>query len=188
MIQAMIFTTQNLAKPGKDSLTKHNYYMDMLNLQISLEQQQRTISDLDSLELAILLDFAENTNGKAALMARGILEYAYGYHFCNCLPVDDPAAWKSMAMMPGSAVDNGLSIQAVPNPASTWVAFNFTLPVHINEAVLQITDVHGRSITSFVITSKQGQQVWDIRDAKKGTYLYSLKAGTLRKNGKLIIK
>ncbi len=89
--------------------------------------------------------------------------------------------------MPGSAVDNGLSIQAVPNPASTWVAFNYTLPVHVNEAVLQITDVHGRSITSFVITTKQGQQVWDIRDVKKGIYLYTLKAGTMSKNGKLII-
>ncbi len=82
---------------------------------------------------------------------------------------------------------NGLSIQAVPNPASTWVAFNYTLPVHVNEAVLQITDVHGRAITSFVITTKQGQQVWDIRDMKKGVYLYTLKAGAMSKNGKLII-
>jgi hypothetical protein len=90
-------------------------------------------------------------------------------------------------MMPGSDVDNGLSIQAAPNPASTWVAFNFTLPVHVNEAVLQITDVHGRNITSFVINTKQGQQVWDIRDVLKGVYLYNLKAGTMSKSGKLII-
>jgi subtilisin family serine protease len=181
----LIPATRNLEG---NALAGYNDYKTMMEMQMAWQQQNRSIFELDSLEIAILLDFAENTSGKAALMARGLLEYAYGYHFCNCLPVDDPAAWKSTAMMPGSDVDNGLSIQAVPNPASTWVAFNFTLPVHINEAVLQITDVHGRNITSFVIKSKQGQQVWDIRDAKKGTYLYSLKAGTLRKNGKLIIK
>jgi hypothetical protein len=96
-------------------------------------------------------------------------------------------AWKSTAMMPGSDVGNGLSIQAVPNPASTWVSFDFSLPVHIDEAFLQITDVHGRNITSFILKDKKGKQVWDVRDMKKGVYLYSLKAGTMSKNGKLII-
>jgi hypothetical protein len=46
MAQAMIFTTQNLARPVKNILTKHNYYMDMLNLQISLEQQAKTFLTL----------------------------------------------------------------------------------------------------------------------------------------------
>jgi len=180
----LIPATRNLEG---DALTGYNDYKSMMEMQMAWQQQGRSIFELDSLEVDILVDFAENTSGKAAMMARGILEYAYGHHFCNCLPVDDPAAWKSTFMMPGSDVDNGLSIQAAPNPASTWVAFNYTLPVHVKEAVLQITDVHGRSITSFVITTKQGQQVWDIRDMKKGVYLYTLKAGTMSKNGKLII-
>jgi hypothetical protein len=181
----LIPATRNLEG---NALAGYNDYKTMMEMQMAWQQQNRSIFELDSLEIAILVDFAENASGKAALMARGILEYAYGYHFCNCLPVDDPAAWKSTAAMPGSDVDNGLSIQAVPNPASTWVAFNFTLPVHVNEAVLQITDVHGKSITSFVINTKQGQQVWDIRDVKKGVYLYTLKAGAMSKNGKLIIQ
>lgn len=96
----------------------------------------------------------------------------------------------------GTGIDNNdmfkpsinLYIQAVPNPASTWVSFAFTLPVHINEAVLHISDAYGRNITSFDLTEKKGKQVWDIRDMKKGVYLYSLKAGSLSKNGKLIIQ
>jgi hypothetical protein len=127
-------------------------------------------------------------SGIANSAQRGILEYAYGHHYCNCLPVDDPAAWKSSVSLPGSEADNGLFIQAIPNPASTWVSFDFTLPVHINKAVLQISDAYGRNITSFDLTQKKGKQVWDIRDMKKGVYLYSLKAGSVSKNGKLIIK
>jgi len=188
MVQETIFTTQTFAETGKTSITEHSYYTDMLNFQINLEQQRRSIYGLDSLEAANLLYIAENSHGTAGVQAKGILEYAYGYHYCNCLPVDDAGVWKSSEVIPRSDIDNGLSIQAVPNPASTWVAFNFALPVHVNEAVLQITDVHGRSITSFVLTTKQGQQVWDIRDMKKGVYLYTLKAGTMSKNGKLIIQ
>jgi hypothetical protein len=180
----LIPATRNLEG---NALTGYNDYKSMMQMQMAWKQQGRSIFELDSLEVEILLDFAENTSGKAAMMARGILEYAYSHHYCNCLPADDAGAWKSSAVMPGSAVDNGLFIQALPNPASTWVAFNFTLPVHVNEAVLQITDVHGKSITSFVINTKQGQQVWDIRDLKKGVYLYTLKAGAMSKNGKLII-
>jgi hypothetical protein len=180
----LIPATRNLEG---NALTGYNDYKTMMEMQMAWQQQGRSIFELDSLEVDILVEFAENASGKAAMMARGILEYAYGHHYCNCLPVDDPAAWKSMALMPGSDVDKGLSIQAVPNPASTWVAFNFALPVHVNEAVLQITDVNGKSITSFVLTAKQGQQVWDIRSVNKGVYLYNLKAGAMNKNGKLII-
>jgi hypothetical protein len=171
-----------------NALVEYNDYKSMMQMQIAWQQQGRTIFELNSTEVDILTGLVENTSGKAALMAKGILEYAYGHHYCNCLPVDDPAAWKSSVSLPGSEADNGLFIQAIPNPASTWVSFDFMLPVHINEAVLQITDVHGIGITAFVLTAKQGKQVWDIRDVKKGVYLYTLKAGAMSKNGKLIIQ
>ena len=170
-----------------DALTDYNDYKSMMQMQMAWQQQNRSIYELDSLEVDILVDFAENTNGKAVLMAKGILEYAHDYHYCNCLPVDDAGALKSAVAMPGNEIDNGLVIKASPNPASSWVAFDYTLPVHANEAVLQISDVHGRSIIAFVITAKQGQQLWDIRDVKKGVYLYTLKTGAISKHGKLII-
>jgi hypothetical protein len=181
----LIPATRNLEG---NALAGYNDYKTMMEMQMAWQQQGRSIFELDSLEVDILLDFAENASGRAAMMARGILEYAYGHHYCNCLPVDDSEAWKSTALMPGSDVDKGLFIQAAPNPASTWVAFNYTLPVHVNEAVLHITDVLGKSIASFILTAKQGQQVWDIRSVNKGIYLYNLKAGAMNKNGKLIIQ
>lgn len=52
---------------------------------------------------------------------------------------------------------------------------------------LQITDAQGRNVVSFTLKVKQGQQLWDIREVKKGTYFYNLKANGQSKNGKLII-
>ncbi|OQX76573.1 MAG: hypothetical protein B6D61_08635 [Bacteroidetes bacterium 4484_249] len=43
-----------------DELTEHNYYTDMLNLNISLEQQGRTIFDLNSDEVNNLVFIADN--------------------------------------------------------------------------------------------------------------------------------
>jgi hypothetical protein len=37
------------------------------------------------------------------------------------------------------------------------------------------------------ILATQGQQLWDIRDVKKGIYFYILKTGNQSKSGKLVI-
>jgi hypothetical protein len=146
-----------------------------------------TIFDLDSTELALLEYYANNSTGKAGSMARGILEYGYGYHFNCCLPENNPSTLKRTAFN-NSAVGNGLQVSATPNPASTWVAFDYKLPPYAGEAILQVLDIKGNCVTTFTLTSKQGQQVWDVRDIQKGAYLYVLRVGNLRKSGKLIVE
>lgn len=185
----MIFTTQNMAKPWKNSLAKHSYYMDMLNLQINLEQQQRVISDLDSLEVANLVNIAENSNGTASRHAKGILEYAYGHHFCNCLNISDMSGYKqSRFISPDDLAKlHGVEINAHPNPASQWVAFNYTLPANAYQGEIKIVDAKGAVITSFTVTGAQGQQVWDTRSIKPGVYFYTLSVGEFTKTGKIVI-
>jgi hypothetical protein len=188
MEQAMTFTTQNLARPGKNSLTKHNYSMDMLNLQISLEQQQRSIFGLDSSEVANLLYIAENSNGTASLQAKGILEYAYGYHFCNCIETDESSLKSGKPFNPASLEKlSGIEITVVPNPAIDWAAFNYTLPANATSGVIAISDASGREVASMHVSGKQGQQIWDTRTVKPGVYFYTLNAGGFSKHGKIVI-
>ena len=51
-----------------------------------------------------------------------------------------------------------------------------------------VTDVQGRLVVSFALSGSQGQQVWDTRQVEKGVYVYTLKAGTVSKQGKLVIQ
>jgi len=172
-----------------NALAGYNDYKSMMQMQIAWQQQERSIFELDSLEVAILVGFAENTGGKAALMAKAILEHAFSHYYCNCLPVSDSSSWKSTPPTTLSKIeDHGLFIEATPNPAKNWVAFDYKLPIYANEAKLQVTNMKGNPITHFTLNSKQGQQVWDIRDIEKGAYVYTLKAGTVSKSGKLIIE
>ena len=140
-------------------------------------------------DVSALIDFADNNTDKAATVAQGILEFAYGHEYCNCPPVGDSTVWKSSGINPVTqTIESSLFIEATPNPANTWAAFDYMLPPYASEAVLQITDLSGKAIIAFKLNSKQGQYVWDIRDVEKGVYIYTMKAGNASQSGKLIVE
>ncbi|MEZ5199747.1 MAG: T9SS type A sorting domain-containing protein, partial [Bacteroidales bacterium] len=170
-------------------LTEHNYYMDMLNLQIQLAQGGRTVYELDSIEVSNLAMIAENSDGTAGAQAKGILEFAYGYHYCNCLNVSDSTGFKSSGMINQEdlAKAYGLEVTTEPNPASEWVAFNYTLPYDKSEGTIKIIDTKGTYVTSFKVTGTQGQKVWDTRKVNSGVYFYTLSVGEFTRSGKIVI-
>ena len=59
-----------------------------------------------------------------------------------------------------------LRIADEPNPASTWVAFDYRLALSDTEGMITISDVSGRIIEAIKVTGNQGQKVWDIRRIK----------------------
>ena len=124
-------------------------------------------------------------------MAENMLTVAYDYEYCNCLPTTDSSAMRSPGLIQPEeeeVEDYGLSIEVTPNPASTWLAFNYSLPVFADEASITITDLQGKRIAAFKLSGKIGQKVWDVRALKSGTYLYTFIAGSTTRNGKIIIK
>lgn len=172
-----------------EALIKHNYYMDMLNLQINLAQQNRSIYELDSTEVINLVAIAENSKGIAGSQAKGILEFAYGYEYCNCLNLADTTGYKSSGKISPNDISEmyGFNVSAKPNPASEWIGFNFTLPYNQSEGIIKITDVSGKLITTLNITGNRGQKVWDTREIKQGIYFYTLMVDGISKTGKIVI-
>ena len=155
--------------------------------QIQLDQQGGDITALDSIAINMLQETAEGSTGMASLMARAMLEYGQGYHFGKCLPEAEQALYKSGTSCSGK-FDTGVSVTANPNPAHTWVAFDYSIPVTFTGAELLVTDIQGRLVVSFRLSGNQGQQVWDTRQVEKGVYIYTLKAGAVSKQGKLVIQ
>ena len=162
-------------------------YKEYMMWQIKFMQQGGDVTSLDDATINMLLETAESGTGRASLMARAMLEYGQGYHFDKCLPEDDQASYKR-GKINTIAYDNGLSITANPNPANTWVAFDYRLPVIANGAILLVTDIQGRLVVSFRINGVEGQQIWDTRQIESGVYVYTLKAGGISKQGKLVIQ
>ncbi len=125
----------------------------------------------------------------AGTQAKGILEFAYGYHYCNCLNVSDTTGYKSSGIINPDdfAKAYSLDVKTAPNPAQDWVAFNFTLPNGNTMGVIEICDVSGKFVTGIPITEAQGQKVWDTRKIKSGVYFYTLNVSGFNKTGKIII-
>jgi hypothetical protein len=172
-----------------EELDAYYDYSDMVNLQITLQSQNRNIHQLDSTEITGLLWMADSALGDARMQARNILEYAYGYHYCDCPALPDSIGLKSRSNLNyGNLIKaKGMEINATPNPASTWVAFDYRLALTDTEGSIIISDISGRVIETIKVTGNQGQKTWDIRWIKPGIYLYTLNAGGLSKSGKLII-
>lgn len=160
----------------------------MTQLQISLEQQQRSIFDLDSLELANLLYTTENSHGTAGVQARSILEQSYGHHFCNCLNISDNQGFKSTGVDPSLLNQAyGVSLSVDPNPARVWATFNYTLPETKSKGVIKISDATGKLIKVVEVRGVQGQYVWDTREVKPGVYFYTFVVNGAGTTSKLVI-
>ncbi len=171
-----------------NELTEHNYFTYMLNLQKNLAQQVRTIFELDSTEVANLEFIAENSKGTAGAQAKGILEFAYGHHYCNCVE-GDTSGYKNSENFNYNAFSKvfGTELEVKPNPAGEWTTFNYSFPTFNSDGVIKISDVAGKLIESFTVSGKNGQKLWDTRKINSGVYFYNFEANGFSKSGKIII-
>jgi len=171
------------------ALNEHQYYMNMLNFDIILKQENRNPAELNETELALLEQIAEESQENAGVQAKAILEHFYGQHFCNCVDTDVNENKSTSANMNTNqfAEAMGLKIQAEPNPATTWVSFDYELPIGNDKAQLLIRNTEGKQIALFQISDQLGQKVWDTRSLKAGTYIYEFVSGNLKQSGKIII-
>ena len=77
---------------------------------------------------------------------------------------------------------------AMPNPAQTWVVFNYTLPEDAKtSAVVTITDMLDTVVGQFETGSAAGEHVWNCTDVKSGVYYYTIVCDGLKQTGKLVI-
>lgn len=171
-----------------DQLQEYNDFKSCKQLLMSISQQQRTIFELTNEELEIIIGLAENGTGRAHESAKGILEFAYGYNFCNCPDLPSGIQLKSGTIdMQDFAKARGLEVSADPNPATTWTAFDYTLPLSETEGIIEISDNLGKTIQQIKVTQQKGQYILDTRVYKPGVYYYTLTCGDLQLTGKLIV-
>jgi len=171
-----------------DALEAYNDYVQIINLQVSLQNEGRNIMQLNSNELDELADLAENGLGTARQSARNILQYAYEHQYYDC-PCDNDTTTKSAHVkLPPNMVADALQIEAYPSPAGTWVTFDYVLPLNETEALITISDVNGKTIKRISLSAARGQKVVEVRNIHNGIWFYTLHSGVQTKSGKLVIQ
>lgn len=80
-----------------------------------------------------------------------------------------------------------LQMNVHPNPATTWVAIDYTLPNGNAKAELSIFNAMGVKVKQVELDGHQGQKVLDLRGLAPGVYFYTLCCGGLRQTDKLVL-
>lgn len=168
------------------TLDDFNDYKTLKLMQMQLNNENRSIFDLSDPEKAVLYDLADGTN-KASYEAQSILSYAYNEEYCHCPNYDGGENKSGMADLSNNFIDQIISLQIKPNPASEWVAFDYEKFIDFNTTI-SISDPLGRQIHSFSIVDMKGQKLWDVRNLEPGLYLVNINAGNYTKSEQLIIK
>ncbi len=158
-------------------------------MMMDIEQDGMTIFGLDVTELATIVDISENSTGTAGTQAKGILEFAYGIDYCDCISAAGESGYKSSGVFNPKSFEKMyiVDIAVEPNPAKDWAAFNFTLPDVDSEGVIKISDVSGKIVATIPIAGAEGQKIWDTSKIKPGVYFYTLNISGFNKSGKIVV-
>jgi hypothetical protein len=185
--QAMLTLIPALHQFSSKDTAEYQKFAELKTLQINLANTGRNLSMLNTTEKEQLIAIADFGHGIASTQAKGILEFWEGIPYCNCIRYNDEL--KHAAVKPGTqpSLPVDAIISANPNPATTWIAFDYKLPDTYASANLSIFDNSGRLIDNVLLTGNQGQRVLNTSSYASGTYVYKCdQINTI--SGKFIIK
>ncbi len=148
--------------------------------------RQLTESETEDVE-----DIAFNGTGLPQYMAQSLLEATNErYHFDECPELDFQAPVRGASQ--GYTQEDlskamGLSVSAKPNPATTWVAIDYTLPGDAEKTILTLTNALGVKVASYNLSGHQGQKVLDLREFASGVYTCTIACGEYFQTQKIVI-
>ncbi len=176
-----------------EEMEEHADYMSMLSRYQNLRQDGRNTRQLTQQEIAEIEEIAEYSTGVPKRMAQSILEATSQRHFADCPIAPYPDLEGGKGSLSG-AIDlelygkaMGLDVEAKPNPATTWVAINFTLPGDAKNATLTLTNSLGVKVASYSLNGHEGQKVLDLREFANGVYTCTIACGEFLQTKKIVI-
>jgi len=165
--------------------------LDLIAFLQALHGSGRSALRLDSTEVASLQVLMGDAYDRPAALISNLLCFGYGICRPPLTGGEDSGEPKRLPYTPlptkGAAAQ--ALLKAHPNPANTWVAFDYDLLTEPAEAALVIRDITGREVYRTVLRDKRQQVVWDTRQATPGSYtVVLLNAGRQLGTEKLVIR
>ncbi len=164
----------------------YNHFRSLKNIQVSLINDDRCASELNSSELTQVTQIADNGTGLARMQAQNIINAYYGGSY-----FDEPILPVLLGgfRTPGKATPPPAMITAFPNPASGNVHFHYQLDKEYNNLSIRIFTINGELIKEIALNEKtEGYASWNISEMESGFYFYSISSNRhALSTGKLVI-
>ncbi len=172
-----------------DDLEAHAQYMLLINLYKTLFETHRTVCQLSDSERNLVENLAENGLGFPQSMALAIMDHISENpnrsYSCPTLPT----IAKNNAIMENNKVpvSKGFNVVLMPNPTSSQVRVNYTLPEGCQQALLELVTTLGIKVESVVLEGEKGSKEVLLENLSQGVYGYTVRCGDDVLSGKLII-
>jgi len=146
------------------------------------------IYQLTASEIAKLVDYTQTHTGRGRILAQNIL--CVLYDICEEEELlENKDHFTPNTNTYSSAKTTSDQIEVMPNPAQNYTTFKWDFDLLQGNALLKIYEQSGKQIETQVLSSAQGQWVWDTRKVSDGIYTYSVTSNSmLIGSGKVIVK
>ncbi|MCB9277923.1 MAG: S8 family serine peptidase [Lewinellaceae bacterium] len=158
-------------------LAEHQLYASIKQMDMSRMAAQKEYHQITAGELSVLQQIADQSDGKAALLAQNWLNYAFGAQYLHVpqLPEDQQ---KEGAENPAglSISDQIRNISVYPNPANDEITFQFAAVRNFleNSAVLRIYNAAGKMVLQQILDPEIPAFTWNVSGYQQGMYYYRL--------------
>ncbi len=170
---------------------EHERYMDIFMLRKAVYQSNRILSQLSEEEKSALCDIREASDMSSSVIANNIL--CFWYNDCQEIEVPIPESeqqLRKIPTMPTATVLNNIynSVVVYPNPSHGFTTFSYQIERE-EKATLEIHDITGKIIETFLIKEKRGDILWDSRKYGNAIYIYEMKIGAEKVAvGKIVVE
>ena len=114
-----------------------------------------------------------------------MLEHGYQnwwvLHITDIFNYDDPTGMEEQPKVVP------LQMNVHPNPATTWVAIDYTLPNGNAKAELSIFNAMGVKVKQLELEGNEGQKVLDLREFAGGVYTCTIACGGYFQTQKMVV-
>lgn len=171
-----------------EQLMEHQDYLYLINLQSTLQNENRFINNLTPAELSNVNSISLSNEDIAGTMANGILELMYDQYIGNCPDVNDTTTFKNKGIdktLFGKAM--GIAISNYPNPANQWTEFEYRMSDNNSLAEISIFDSRSIKIDQFIVKGSFGKMTYNTLNLNPGIYFYKFTTGSSILSGKFIV-
>lgn len=160
-----------------EELELHQHISTYYNMLVDLGQEDKRITDVDSLQIEALFEMEALQAGAPSVYARNIL-LALG-EISYTEPILLPDFSKSSAIQQEyielqKALSEHHFLRIFPNPAGDYLIVEHQLEMETQGAYISIVNVKGEALKQVAVNGKLDQQTLDIKNFKTGNYIVTL--------------
>lgn len=169
-------------------LQDHADYMILLGIHKELHETQRTINQMTGNEHSVIENIAKSGVGFSRSMAQTMLrENLYDPNITYSCPTLPRESMRSTELIDNKDEGSLFLVTVLPNPASSWLRIEYTLPHACPKATFDLVNTLGERVMSFVLNGERSNETIQLDGIPCGVYSYTARSENSSLSGKLII-